>query len=117
MKTQRGFRGLVVVMSFVSAAMVAAMASAAPPRIGAQVSPTLGPTAQGAIAWASANGEYLRLKDGTRLIVPESVNVPRAMLTAPHSVKAFYTPTDSGNVVSVIEILALQPGSGGGSQG
>jgi len=105
-------------MSFVSAAMVAAMASAAPPRIGAQaVAPALGPTAQGTIAWASANGEYLRLKDGTQLIVPESVNVPRAMLTEPHAVKAYYTPTSRGNMVSVIEVLALQPGSGGGSQG
>ena len=109
--------GLVVVMSFVSAAMVAAMASAAPPLLGAQVSPTLGPTAQGAIAWASANGEYLRLKDGTELIVPESVNVPRAVLTESHHVKAFYTATSRGNVVSVIEVLALHPGNGGGIEG
>jgi hypothetical protein len=104
-------------MSFVSAAMVAAMASAAPPRIGTQVSPTLGPMAQGPIAWASADGEYLRLKNGTRLIVPEGVNVPRSMLTAPHSVKAYYTPTSRGNVVSVIEVQALHPGSGGGIEG
>ncbi len=117
MNTQRGLRGLVVVMSFISAAMAAAMASAAPPRIGAQVSPTLGPTAQGTIAWASANGEYLRLKDGMRLIVPQHVNIPRAMLTEGHHVKAFYTRTDHGNVVSVIEVLALQPGSGGGIEG
>jgi hypothetical protein len=117
MNTQRGLRGLVVVMSFVSAAMVAAMASAAPPSIGTQVSPTLGPPAQGTIAWASANGEYLRLKDGTQLIVPESVNVPRAMLTQSHHIKAFYTPTSRGNVVSVIEVLALHPGNGGGIEG
>jgi hypothetical protein len=117
MNTQRGLRGLVVVMSFVSAAMVAAMASAAPPSIGTQVSPTLGPTVQGTIAWASANGQYLRLKDGTQLIVPENVNVPRAMLTQSHHIKAFYTPTSRGNVVSVIEVLALHPGNGGGIEG
>lgn len=104
-------------MSFVSAAMVAAMAFAAPPRLGTQVSPALGPTVQGTIAWASANGEYLRLKDGTQLIVPQSVNVPRAMLTQSHRVKAFYTPTSRGNVVSVIEVLALHPGNGGGIEG
>jgi len=117
MNTKRGLRGLVVVMSFVSAAMVAAMASAAPPRVGNTVSPTLGPTVQGTIAWASANGEYLRLKDGTQLIVPESVNIPRSMLTESHHVKAFYTPTSRGNVVSVIEVLALHPGNGGSNDG
>ena len=117
MNDKQGLRGLVVVMSFASAVMVAAMASAAPPRIGTQISPALGPTAQGTIAWASANGEYLRLKEVTQLFVPESVNVPRAMLTQSHQIKAFYTPTSRGNVVSVIEVLALHPGNGGGIEG
>ena len=79
-------------MSFVSAAMVAAMAFAAPPRLGTQVSPALGPTVQGTIAWASANGEYLRLKDGTQLIVPQNDAAPRKKtLTA----KLFRSPPRS----------------------
>jgi hypothetical protein len=104
-------------MSFVSAAMVGAMASAAPPRIGDQVPRPFGPMVQGTISWASANGEHLVLKDGMRLIVPQSVNIPRARLTAPHSVKAYYTRTDRGNEVTLIEVLTLQPGSGGGIDG
>lgn len=106
-----------MVISFVSLAMVGAIGAAAPPRIGDQTAPPLGPMVQGTIAWASADGQYLRLKDGTRLIVPDHVNIPRAKLTAPHSVKAFYTPTNRGNVVSVIEVQALHPGSGGGIEG
>ena len=113
----KSIRGLVVVMSFVSAVMVGAMASAAPPRIGDQAPLPLGAVAQGTIAWASANGEWLVLKGGTHLIVPESVNIPRAKLTAPHSVKAYYDRTDRGNVVRLIEVQALHPGSGGGIEG
>jgi len=104
-------------MGFVSAAMFAAMASAAPPRIGDQPPRPFGPMVHGTIAWASADGEHLVLKDGMRLIVPERVNIPRSRLTAPHAVKAYYTRTDRGNVVTLIEVLALQPGSGGGIGG
>jgi hypothetical protein len=110
-------KGLVVVMSFVSAAMLGAMASAAPPRIGDRPPAPFGPMVQGTIAWASADGAQLVLKDGTRLLVPLGVNVPRAMLTAPHSIKAYYTRTDRGNVATLVEVLALQPGSGGGIEG
>src|SRR5262245_46060035 len=104
MKTMKSFRGLIGVMSLISFAMVGAIGAAAPPRIGDQ-----GFVVQGTIVWASANGEQLRLKDGTRLTVPQGVNVPRAQLTAPHSVKAFYTPTDRGNVVTLIEVQELHP--------
>ena len=111
------FKGLAVVMSFVSAAMVGAMASAAPPRIGDNPPAPFGPMVQGTIAWASADGAQLVLKDGTRLLVPSELNVPRAKLTTFHSVKAYYTRTDRGNVVTMIEVQGLHPGSGGGIEG
>jgi hypothetical protein len=71
----------------------------------------------GTIARTNARSTQLVLKDGTRLLVPLDVNVPRSMLTAPHSIKAYYVHTPEGNVVTQMEVLALQPGSGGSSAG
>ncbi|HKZ07205.1 MAG TPA: hypothetical protein VJU81_17205 [Methylomirabilota bacterium] len=72
---------------------------------------------QGTIRGTNATGTEIVLKDGTRLIVPLTVNIPRALLTAPHSVKAYYVRTPEGNVVTQMEVLALQPGSGGSNSG
>jgi hypothetical protein len=73
--------------------------------------------AQGPIARTNATGTEIVLKNGTRLIVPLTVNIPRALLTAPHSVKAYYVRTPEGNVVTLMEVQALHPGGGGGSSG
>ena len=72
---------------------------------------------QGTIARTNATGTEIVLKDGTRLVVPLTVNIPRALLTAPHSLKAYCVRTPEGNVVTQMEVLALQPGSGGSSAG
>jgi hypothetical protein len=83
------------------------------------VSPERGPNyvAQGTIARTNATGTEIVLKSGTHLIVPLTVNIQRALLTAPHSIKAYYVRTPEGNVVTQMEVLTLQPGSGGSNSG
>jgi hypothetical protein len=71
----------------------------------------------GSIARTNATSTEIVLKSGTRLIVPLTVNIPRALLTAPHSVKAYYVRTPEGNVVTQMEVQALHPGSGGSNSG
>lgn len=97
--------------------VVAAPASAAfaLPFVSVQRAPNQ--VVQGTIARTNSIGTELVLKDGTRLIVPSTVNVTHAMLTPPHSIKAYYVRTPEGNVVTQIDVLALQPGSGGSSSG
>jgi hypothetical protein len=114
------FRQLIVASTVLAAAtleVLASVSAARPP--GESSARGGGSVVQGTIASANANadGTELLLKDGTRLIVPRTLNVPRGQLTAPHSVKAYYTSTERGNVVTLIEVQALHPGSGGGSSG
>jgi hypothetical protein len=114
------FRQLIVASTVLAAATLEVLASVSAARTPEDRSARGGGSVvQGTITGANVNadGTELLLKDGTRLIVPPTVNVPHGQLTAPHSVKAYYTRTERGNVVTLIEVQALHPGSGGGSSG
>ena len=67
----------------------------------------------GTIGWADARGVDVVLKNGQRLMVPLTVNVRHVLMTPPRSIKAYYTRTLDGDVVNLILVEDLQPGSGG----
>ncbi len=112
-----GLRGLIVAVGFLLAALLDVLgpASASLPRLMARLPP--GSVVQGTIAWASPDGTDILLKDGKRLLVPDGVNVSRAALTPPHSIKAYVRDENGRTVVTLIEIQALHPGAGGGIGG
>ena len=68
---------------------------------------------KGTIRWADERGMDVVLKNGQHLTVPLTINVRHVLLTPPRSIKAYYTRTLDGDVVSLIVVEDLQPGSGG----
>lgn len=113
-------RGFIVGVGFLVAAVldgrgpVSALPSLMAPRL-----PPGSAVLQGTISWSWANhdGTDIMLKDGTRLAVPLDVNVSRAALTPPHSIKAYVRDENGRKVVTLIEVQALHPGGGGGVAG
>src|SRR5512132_3827466 len=68
---------------------------------------------KGTIGWADERGVDVVLKDGQRLVIPLTINVRHVLMTPPRSIKAYYTRTLDGDVVNLIVVEDLQPGSGG----
>ena len=112
-------RGFIVGVGFLVAGVLDGRGpvSALPSLIAPRLSP--GSAVQGTITWSWANhdGTEIMLKDGTRLAVPLDVNVSRAALTAPHSIKAYVHHENGRKVVTLMEVQALHPGGGGGVAG
>jgi hypothetical protein len=111
-----GFRGVVVTLCFLAAALLDVLGPAAAPRMAAP-RPAGDTVVQGTIAWANRDGTEIMLKDGTRLYVPPRVNVSRSSLTPPHSIKAYVRNEGGRRMVTLIEVQALHPGGGGSSSG
>ena len=113
-----GLRGLILAIGFLVAALLDAFGPLppAPARMAARLPPGFS-VVQGTIAAASRDGSEIVLKDGTRLVVPPDVNVSRAALTPPHSIKAYVRDDNGRKVVTLIEVQALHPGGGGGVAG
>jgi hypothetical protein len=68
---------------------------------------------KGTIGWADERGVDVVLKNGQRLVIPLTINVRHVLMTPPRSIKAYYTRTLDGDVVNLIVVEDLQPGSGG----
>ena len=71
------------------------------------------PVLQGTIRWADERGIDIYLRNGQHLIVPLTLNVRHVLITPPRIIKAYYERTPDGNVVTLIVVEELQPGSGG----
>ena len=71
------------------------------------------PVLQGTIRWADERGIDIYLRNGQHLIVPLTLNVRHVLITPPRTIKAYYERTPDGNVVTLIVVEELQPGSGG----
>jgi hypothetical protein len=113
-----GLRGLIVAVGFLAASLLDVPGPA--PLLTQGMAARLPPgsaVVQGTIAWTSGDGTDILLKDGRRLLVPDGVNVSRAALTPPHSIKAYVRDENGRTVVTLIEIQALHPGGGGGIAG
>jgi hypothetical protein len=71
------------------------------------------PVVQGTIRWADERGINIYLRNGQHLIVPLTINVRHVLMTPPRAIKAYYERTAEGDVVTLIVVEELQPGSGG----
>ena len=97
--------GLVFLQSVL--APVAAAEMLAPAPVGEEA------VVKGTIGYADERGVDVVLKNGQHLMVPLTINVRHVLLTPPRSIKAYYTHTLDGDLVNLIVVEELQPGSGG----
>lgn len=105
----------------VSAAIVWAAFMSFPPAAPAKLfsrSPSAGqtaePVAEGIIVWSNREGTQLILGSGLHLIVPVSLpGVVHTELKPGRPIKAYYKKEGSENVVTLMFVRGVHPGSGG----
>jgi hypothetical protein len=69
--------------------------------------------AQGTIAWTNRDASEVVLDNGMRLTVPPSLpNVVRTELNHGRPIKAYYEKRDGQNVVTLMYVQGVHPGSG-----